>query len=165
MTQEALFRFAKRLPFHRFLQQVAIGGILGREGSGPILDAEHHERFRAVVSHRATPGRRDPHDRTLADGKDLAVDLKFTASAQKEIEFFVRLVSVEKSGLRPGCERLERKFAAGRSDDSSAEHLAGNLHGTQVERVIAQFVQFAYAGSAEIRAGNRFFHLFHSFDF
>ena len=100
------------LPLDRLGEDIAVGGILGREGIAAILHAEHGQRLRAVVAHRAAAGRSDPHDAALADGERLPVDLEKTAPREEEVEFLVGLVGVEEAGFGAGPEYLEREFGS-----------------------------------------------------
>ena len=64
-----------RLPAYGLLEDVAVGGILGREGAAAVLDAEHHQRLAAVVADRAASLRRHAYHASFAYGEALAVDL------------------------------------------------------------------------------------------
>lgn len=71
------------LPFHRFLQQLCIGGISLVECLASVLNAEHHERLVAIVADRSFSGRRNAHDGALRYGEYLSVNLKLAFAAQK----------------------------------------------------------------------------------
>ena len=100
------------LPTNRFVQNHAVGSVLGRKGAALVLDAKHDKRLAARIADGTPPGRSYPHDRTFTDREDLAVDLEFTLAREKEVELLMGFVGVQKPGFRTGSKRLEGELRA-----------------------------------------------------
>lgn len=150
------------LPADGLPEDVAVGGVLGREGAAAVLDAEHHQRLPAGVADRTASGRRHADHAPFADGEALAVDLEFALPAQEEVELLVGAVGVQEAGLGAGGKALERKLGARRADGGSAEDLAGKLCvGSQRQPVFAQSGHLARIDGGEVFARRNLFHLFH----
>ena len=116
-----------RLPAYGLLEDVAVGGILGREGAAAVLDAEHHQRLAAVVADRAASLRRHAYHASFAYGEALAVDLELAPSAQEEVELLVGAVRVQEAGLGAGSKALEGELGARGPYGSTSENLARQL--------------------------------------
>lgn len=141
------------LPFNGFVENSSVLCILGIECIAAILDAKHHERFSAVVTHAATSFRSDTDNGTFLHGKDITVNLKLTVAFKKGIKFFMVFVGVKEACFLTGSENLKRKICACCTDCPSAEYLAGNLYfRSEFENVILNVVKLAEIDSTEVSA-------------
>ena len=151
------------LPLHRLLQDIPVRRVCFGEGVAPILHAQHHKRLRAIVAHRTLALGSHPHHRTFGHGNDLPVHLELAPAAKEEIQLLVHLVRVQEACLRARLEHLEGEVAACGVEHRAAEHLARNLHvRTQLQYILVQFTQFAYADGAEVAAIGHCCYLFHT---
>ena len=73
------------LPLDGLVEYIAVSGIFVCKSIASVLHADHYERLRAVVAHRALTGRSDAYDRAFFDREDVAVDLKFAFAGEEEI--------------------------------------------------------------------------------
>jgi len=160
------FRQDRASPLHRFVQNLAVSGIIGAEGVGPVLHAEHRQRCRAVVAHRTPARGSHPHHAALGYREDLAVDLELARAGKEEVEFFMRFVRVKEPGFGARPEELKRKFAARRTGGRASEHLARNLDfGGEFQKIVAQFAEFARIDRIEICTRRNHPNLFHGIVF
>lgn len=116
------------LPLYRLDKGIAVGGIFGSECVAAVLNAEHHERFRAIVAHRATAFGSDAYNAAFTNREHFAVYLKFTFAGEEEVEFLVILVGMKEACLLPGSEYLKGEFAPGGAECLTTEYLAGDFH-------------------------------------
>lgn len=150
------------LPFHRVRQDIPIRRILGRERISPILHAQHHQRFRPVVAHRATTLGSHTHHAPFLDRENLAIDLELTLARQKKIQLLVILVRMEETRFRSWLEKLEGKLAARSLQSSPAEYLPRDFHlWPQFQYILTQFIQFAHINRTEILSFRYILNLFH----
>ena len=72
------------LPTNRFVQNHAVGSVLGRKGAALCIDAKHDKRLVARIADGAPPCWSHPHNRAFTNREDLAVDLEFALARERK---------------------------------------------------------------------------------